>query len=476
LSVEAIQLQIMVSLLAKGLNTRYGRNNRFGDVHSYEDFSEIIPIGFYPDLRDDIEAMKSGRPDQLWPGTIDRFAASAGTTGEGKHLPLSDERLESDRRFMKKVAQSYLGQDTSLTGLIGKHLSLPGTVEQHDGIRIGEISGFSALRSPWWLRPFQLVDPRKLARLSFKEKFEMVLKAALKAKIKAVVAVPSWILTLFQKALEETGRESVSEIWPKLKLLICGGVRLDNYRPHLEKLAQGLELDFIETYGSSEGYFAFTDDLEKKDMKLVYDNGIFYEFIADPLPEMESLSIQRTVPLWEVETGVPYAMLVTTNSGLWRYAVNDIIEFTQVYPPRINVKGRLSEMLDEFGEALYAYEAEQALDDAVREMGLERGTFTLGGYLPTERELPRHCWFVQFVDPIHRQTLERLADYVDQRLRQLNRHYAIRRESGALGNPEMHSISQNDINRWMDFRGRDTAQGKLPRCLNDEEDIEFFLK
>ncbi|MDX1618548.1 MAG: GH3 auxin-responsive promoter family protein, partial [Balneolaceae bacterium] len=222
-------------------------------------------------------------------------------------------------------------------------------------------------------------------------------------------------------------------------------------------------------------YFAFTDDPKRDDMRLVYDSGIFYEFIPEPLPDMESLTIQRSLPLWEVEAGVPYAMLVTTNAGLWRYAVDDIVEFTSIYPPRIRVKGRLSEMLDEFGEALYAYEAERALEEAVQKMDLEKGAFTLGGYLPSENDLPRHYWFVQFVEPIHRQTLERLAGTLDESLRDVNRHYAIRRESGALGKPEVHSITQNEINRWLDFREKENAQSKLPKMLNRREDIEFFL-
>lgn len=476
MSVEALQLQIMVSLLAKGLKTRFGKDHQFGDIHSYEDFSENIPVNFYQDLSKDVEALKSGETHILWPETIDKFAVSAGTTGQGKHLPLSSERLISDRKFIRKVALSYIKQRPNIFGLWGKHLSLPGSVEKKEHALIGEISGFSALSSPWWLRPFELVNSRKLTGLPFREKFDTVLNASLDANLKAIIAVPSWILILFQRVIQQTGKNSISEIWPNLKLLVCGGVKLSNYRPHLEKLAGGLKLDFIETYGSSEGYFAFSDDLEKDDLKLVYDNGIFYEFIADPLPEMESLSIQETVPLWNVETGIPYALVVTTNSGLWRYALNDIIEFTSVKPPRIKIKGRVSEMLDEFGEALYAYEAEQALNEAISKMKLESGSFAVAGYLESETDLPRHHWVIQFFEPVHTETLDRLAQKIDERIRQINRHYAIRRESGALEAPKVRSISQMEINSWLDFKGTEKAQGKLPRILRDKSDIAFFLK
>ncbi|MFH5832778.1 GH3 auxin-responsive promoter family protein [Halalkalibaculum sp. DA384] len=477
LSVKEQQLQILFSLLSRGKRTRYGRQHAFDKIEGYQDFCTRLPISFYSDIEDKIEAVKQGAPDLLWPGTTNRFAVSAGTTGKGKHLPLSDERLKSDCRFMRSVAFSYLKNWNRIPSVLGKHLSLPGTVERRDHLLIGEISGFTALHSPWWLRPFHLKPPAELTRLPFKQKFETVLEAALESDIKVIVAVPSWILTLFQQALDRTGKQKVSEIWPNLALLICGGVKLSNYQPHLEQLygKKASPLDFIETYGSSEGYFAYADTPNNEDMKLVYDNGIFYEFVPDPLPEMESLSIQPTIPLWQAEPNRPYAMLVTTNAGLWRYAVNDIVEFTSVTPPRISVMGRLSEMLDDFGEALHLYEAEQVLNETAGRMEIGTCSFTVGSSITSEQELPRHHWFVQFVEPQHKQTLERLARAVDQSLQEKNRHYAIRRESGALGRPVIRSITQQEINSWLDQQDNSSAQSKLPKLLKKREDIDFFL-
>lgn len=473
---EAIQMQVLFSILDGGVRCRYGWQRDFETIQTYRDFIERTPIVGYEDLESDIEAMKSGREDLLWPGKVDRYAVSAGTTGEGKHLPLTDGRMLCDRKFMQRIAWKYFKKHPNPFTHAGTYLSLPGTVEQKNGILLGEISGFSATQSAWWLRPFHLDSPKKLAFMTFREKFDRVYDKALQSDLHGIIAVPSWILTLFQRALEQTGKSSVAEIWPNLELIVAGGVKLANYRSHLDKLADGLDIDYIETYGASEGYFGFSGQPGDDDLELVYDNGVFYEFIPNPLPDPDSLPIQEAVPLWEVETDLPYAMVVTTNAGLWRYGMNDVVTFTSVDPPRIKVSGRISEMLDEYGEALHIQEAEQALKEASKEIGKETTAFSIASVLSSEHDLPHHRWFVQFSEPVHTDTLKRMAAALDDKIREMNRHYAIRRESNALGQPTIQSITQSDINAWLDYSGRHSAQGKLPRVLRDEDDLEFFSK
>ena len=424
---------------------------------------------FYSDI--DINALKAGEADLYWPGIVDKYAVSAGTSGEGKHLPVTEERLESDRRFMRKVILSYLRQQPNIFKLIGSHLSLPGSLEHHDGLAIGEISGHTGVRAPKWLKALQVVSPDKLTQLSFKDKFDLILEKAVDTNLKVITAVPSWILTLFQEVLKKTGKQSIAEVWPNLHLLVCGGVKLANYRPHLEKLMGNLNPNFIETYGASEGYFGFSDQFGRDDLKLITDNGIFYEFIADPLPDEDSMSIQETIPLWEVEAGVPYAMIISTNAGLWRYAVRDIVEFTSNDPYRFEVKGRVSEMLDDFGEGLYIYEAEDALNKAAKELGLQQSAFTIAPTLASESEVPFHRWLIQFTDPVHTDTLNKMASAIDEHLTEINRHYAIRRETEALSAPKVRSITQDDINRWMEASGKAKAQGKFPKVLRENVDV-----
>src|SRR5699024_3618013 len=212
--------------------------------------------------------------------------------------------------------------------MIGKQVSLPGFLEKKDDYHIGEISAFSAQHAPFWLTPLQFFNSDELVNLPFSTKIDRVLNEALHADVRILMAAPNWILTIFQRLLDQTGKKSIGEIWPRLKLLICGGVKLDNYRPHIRALLGKKEVDFIDTYGASDGYIAYSDDLRRNDLKLIHDNGIFYEFIPNPLADPDAMSVQETVPLWEVQPHTPYAVLVTTNAGLWRYALNDIIEFT----------------------------------------------------------------------------------------------------------------------------------------------------
>lgn len=468
------EVQLFI-LIRAAKHSRFGKKYNFTDLQRYEDFQETVPISFYEDIESRIDELKSGTENIFWPGSVNKFALSSGTCGEGKHLPLTDKRLKSDKRFMNRIAGSYLKQRPNFFRLWGKHVSLPGTVEQQNNYSIGEVSGFTARQVPWWLSPFQLINVEKLTSLPFREKINKVIEKGVKEDVRVITSTPSWLLTMFQRILQKTGAGSISEIWPGLQLLICGGVKLDNYRNHLQNLIQNSDVDFIETYGASEGYFSYSDDLDNKDMKLVIDNGIFYEFIPHPLPERESLSIQQAIPLWEVEPDTPYAMIVSTDAGLWRYPMNDIIRFTQTNPPRIEVMGRVSEMLDDYGEALYAYEAERALKEAAKALDIGICDFTIGATLEDQQHAPRHYWFVQIPSPIHRDTLDRLGEKVDSILKKKNRHYAIRRESGALAKPKFNSISQQQINNWLQHRNKQKAQGKLPSTLSNKRDIRFFL-
>lgn len=452
-------------LLRQAQETVIGRSYAFSSITSYKQFSRSVPIHSYADIKADVQRMKEGIKDILWPGTVDCFAVSAGTSGEGKHLPFTQARRNSDRQFMRRVIWSYLKQRPNILRLAGSHLSIPGSVEEQGNFQIGEISGFTARSAPAILRMLQVADPAQLTTLSFRQKFDLLLNRAIESNLKVITAVPSWILTLFQETLKRTGKSSITEVWPDLSLLVCGGVKLANYRSHFEELTTGLSLDFIETYGASEGYIGFTDDLEQHDMIMVTDNGIFFECIPYPLPNTNASSIEETIPLWEVQTGVPYGLLMSTNAGLWRYTLNDIIEFTSLNPLRFEVKGRVNDMLDDFGEALYLYEAEQALAETMQALNRQVGAFTIAPVLRDKNSIPFHRWFIQFTEPVHPDTLKKIAAGIDKGLQQINRHYTIRRETNALGMPEIRPVAQADINQWMEQNGKARAQGKMPKIM-----------
>ncbi len=463
------QRRVLHYLLDSAARTEWGERHDFSSIGNYRDFSEAVPVTTREDLKKMSASLKNGAQNVSWPGEVSRFAVSAGTTGSGKHLPVTDDRLRSDRRFMRKLALSYLRQRPAFWRVASSHLSLPGDLEVSNGLQIGEISAFTAVNTPSLLRWLQILSPREAVRLSFREKMRRIYEASSVLSPRVIVSAPSWLLTLFERILDKTGAKTISELWPRLRLLVCGGVKLSSYQSRLEDLLGAPAPDFVETYGASEGYFAFSDDLARQDLRLVVDNGIFYEFIPDPLPDPDATAIQQALPIWKTETGVPYGLVVSTNSGLWRCPVNDIVEFTSANPPRLMVKGRVSEMLDDYGEGLYLYEAEEVLNEISREMALTPGVFAVYAHLPESAQAPSHRWFIQMENPLHRGTLERLAKRLDEELRRRNRHYAIRRESGALDPPRICTIRQSDINRWLEWAGKEKAQGKLPRVLDGRD-------
>ncbi len=478
MNIKKQQTRQIRQIINKATATETGEKYNFEEIQGYAEFRDRLPISEYRDIKQAVERLKGGESNILWPGHIDKFSISAGTTGSGKHLPLSRERLRSDQTFIRKVAFQYFKQKPTLAPLLGKHISLPGSLEEvtQSGrtIQMGEISGFLGNMTPLLLRPLQLVSPESLLNLPFSKKFNRVLEASLNADIRVITAVPSWILTLFQHVLERTGKNSIGEVWPNLKLMICGGVKLDHYRDHLQALCGKLQPDFIETYGASEGYFSFTDNLQQSDMKLITNNGIFYEWIPHGTNHDNPI---QPIPTWKVRTGVPYAMLVTTNAGLWRYAVNDVIEFTSITPPRIRVKGRVQDVLDPYGEAVYGWEAEKALEQSCDDADLGWNSFTLGSLLQHEHERPRHYWFIEFhyPDKIDSTALDQLAGHIDDKLRNINRHYEIRRDSEALASPKVIMLTRPIKRKWLKSRNKIGAQNKLPRIIHSQEALQQLL-
>lgn len=472
-AVESAQKRVLSRMLRKGSATVYGKKYGFADIEDFHAYRHSVPMVTYDDIEPYIERHKSGEKNVLWPGRIQNFAVSAGTTGKGKHIPLSEERLRSDQRFMRKVILSYIRQNPNfLHFFLGSHVSLPGNIERLDSqsnVRLGEISAYLAKLSPGWLSLFQVRSPQTMIREAWTEKFGRTLEMAVKSDVRKIVAIPSWALRFFQCALEVTGKKYIREIWPNLRLLICGGEALNTYRPHFNQLLEGLNMDYIENYGASESYFAFSDNLKREDLRLIIDNGVFYEWIPNPKDHKDDLQNQKTIPTWEAEKGVPYSLVVSSNSGLWRYMINDVIQFTDTVQPRIEVVGRVSEIFDRFGEAVESHEAQLALEESAELTGATFAVFAMGGLIDPEIGAPRHYWFIQWVkkpdDPGHFSAL------LDERLRKINRHYHNRRESMGIHPPVVLHLTKNAMYKWREKHQSLHAQTKMPRIIDDEDQI-----
>ncbi len=476
-SVESAQKKVLSYMLRKGAQTEYGKKYNFSDISDYREYAQNVPMVTYDEIEPFIERLKKGEQNLLWPGNIQNFAVSAGTTGKGKHIPLSEDRLRSDQRFMRKVILSYIKQNPNfLHFFMGSHVSLPGNIERLDpksNVRLGEISAYLAKLSPGWLSLFQVRSPQTMIREEWTEKFDRTLEKAVKSDVRKIVAIPSWALRFFQRALEITEKKHIREIWPNLRLLICGGEALNTYRPHFNKLLQGLDMDYIENYGASESYFAFSDDLKRTDMRLIIDNGVFYEWIPNPKKYKDNLQGQKTIPTWEVEKGVPYSLVVSSNSGLFRYMINDVIEFTDLDQPRIQVVGRVSEIFDRFGEAVESYEAQSALEKTADQAGATFSVFAMGGLIDTEIGAPRHYWFIQWVD--QPDNLEKFTLLLDKNLREINRHYHNRRESMGIHPPVILNLTKEAMYKWREKHQALHAQTKMPRIIDEEEKISDMI-
>lgn len=475
--LEKTQKNVLAYMLRKGAQTEYGKKLRFSDISSYEEYVREVPLIRFDDIAPYIERLKKGEQYLLWPSDIRNFAVSAGTTGKGKHIPLSEDRLRSDQRFMRKVIISYIRKNPNfLHFFLGSHVSLPGNIERLDpksNVRLGEISAYLAKLSPGWLSLFQVRSPQTMIQEAWTEKFDRTLQMAVRSDVRKIVAIPSWALRFFQRAMEITGKENICDIWPNLRLLICGGEALNTYRPYFDKLLKGLDMHYIENYGASESYFAFSDDLSRTDMRLIVDNGVFYEWIPDPKQYKNDLRGQKTVPTWQVEKGKPYSLVITSNSGLFRYMVNDVIEFTDIEQPRIKVVGRVSEIFDRFGEAVESNEAQKALGEAARQTGATFSVFAMGGLIDPVIGAPRHFWFIQWVDePADNAEFVRVLDAC---LRKINRHYHNRRESMSIHPPVALNLTKDAMYKWRERHQALHAQTKMPRIIEDEKKITDMI-
>ncbi|SHK62017.1 GH3 auxin-responsive promoter family protein [Rhodothermus profundi] len=478
------QARLLRRLLQRAAHTEWGRRYGFAELARARDvvraYQTRVPLHTYEDFRADVERMRRGVPDICWPGRIRHFAVSSGTASEGTLIPVSREMLRADRRFSIEVGLHYLLQSGRWSFLKGRHLTLPGRADEdprYPGTWAGEISGLVARHAPWYVRLFyQAVPDRILMLPNWEAKLRAIAQHTLHQDIRLVVMAPTWGLVLFNLLLEEARRQghlatTVRDIWPNLQVFISGGVALSSYRTLLEEMIGQPAPDFIETYGASEGFFAFQSTRDDPAMLLHLDNGIFYEFV--PLEARDHPNPPRYT-IATIEPGVRYALYVTTCSGLWSYAMRDVVRFTQTNPPKLVVAGRTSEMLDLYGEAVFGDEARAALEEACRRTGARVHDYHIAPRPATRTRPPTHQWLIEFAHPPA--DLSAFAMVIDAHLQRVNRHYQIRREARAFDRPEIVALPPGAFLEWMRrHRARLSGQSKIPRMRSDRRLADALL-
>jgi hypothetical protein len=502
------QERLLRRLLTRAADTEWGRRFSFADLcreaNATAAFRTAVPLHSYADLREDISRMRATNRDVMWPGRVTDFAVSSGTSSAGNVLPVSKATLNANKRFSMGLMYNYIAQTGKMAFLAGKFLSVPGRVEQDPefpGTWIGEVSGLQARYAPSFVRRFYQAVPNETLFLpNWEKKLDVIVRQTLGMDIRSTAMVPTWALVLFEQLLDQynavTGGSAtnIRDIWPNFSVFFSGGVALSSYRTILEEQL-GLEMDvgacdagrssvdFMEAYGASEGFFAFQFAPADRDMVLHLDNGVYYEFVK--LDDVRSAEVTsdgqaadlRRYSIGEVEVGVRYQMYVSTCSGLWAYGVGDVVRFTSVNPHKIVVAGRVDEMIDRFGEAVFGEEARAALAEACARCDATVVDYHVAPSDPGRRTLPTHLWYVEFDRrPVDTSDFARA---IDAYLQRVNRHYQIRREGRAFGSPRVVSLPKGTFYKWLrQTRNAVSAQSKIPRMSEDRRianDLEAMV-
>ena len=473
------QERLLRGLLRRAAETEWGRRYGFAEIARAPDvaaaYRDRVPLLHdYETLREDAERVRRGAADVLWPGAFRNFAVSSGTASAGKVLPVSDEMLAKNRAFSVGTGLNYLAASGRPGFLFGKHLTLPGRIEPDAGrpeAMVGEVSGLQAEHAPaFFARLYQAV-PNEVAFLpNWERKLAAIADRTMEMDVRLLVMAPTWALVLFQRLIERYnqrhggGARTVADVWPNLQVFISGGVALASYRDLLQAQIGLPALDFVETYGASEGFFSFQHGLGETDMLLHLDNGVFFEFVK--LEDLHALKDGGPSPqrytIGEVEPDVRYAPFISTCSGLWAYGVGDVVRFTSVSPHKIVVAGRTSEMLDTYGEAVFGEEARAALGVACEATGARVRDFHVAPRPARLDRLPAHQWLVEFERAPG--DLAAFARAIDVHLQEVNRHYQIRREARAFEAPEVVPLPEGAFYAWLkNEKGEVSGQTKVPR-------------
>ncbi len=474
---EALQEAVLRHLLERGSNTEYGRNHLLSPKNSYEEFAKNVPINTYEELKRDIDRMRHGEADVLWPGQVQLYAKSSGTTNDkSKFIPVSAEGLH-DIHYQggKDVVTFYIRNNPNSRLFDGKSLILGGSHSPNynvDGSLVGDLSAI-LIENINPLVNLMRVPRKRTALLSdFEVKRDRIAHECLHKNITNISGVPSWMLSVLVRVMELSGKKHLEEVWPNLEVFFHGGIAFTPYRSQYEQLITSSKMHYMETYNASEGFFGIQDDPTDRSMLLMLDYGVFYEFI--PLEEVGRPDA-TVVPLEGVEIGRNYAMVITTSCGLWRYMIGDTVEFTSKRPYKFIITGRTKYFINAFGEELIMDNAEKGLAYACEKTGAQVLEYTAAPVYMDKNAKCRHQWLIEFSkDP---DNLERFAQALDEKLQELNSDYEAKRSHNVtLQHLEVVKAKEGLFNDWLKQKGRLGGQHKVPRLSNSRKNMDELLE
>lgn len=471
-----VQEELLTQLLIKARNTEWGKRYDFESIKSYDDFTARIPLQNYESIHADIERTRRGEQNILWPTDIKWFAKSSGTTtGKSKLIPVSKESLiDCHYKGGKDLLAIYHHNHPTSKLILGKTLVVGGSSQLNQyasGSYYGDLSAIIMKNFPLW------VEQRRVPKLSialmdnWEEKIEKMAQTTSKEDVSNISGVPSWTLVLLKRILDIKGKDNILDVWPNLELYMHGGVNFSPYRQQFKTLLPK-SMNYYENYNASEGFFGIQDQSKKQEMLLMLDYGIFYEFIE--ATEIHS-SNPKTLTLENVTLDKNYAVVITTNSGLWRYVIGDTVKFTSLYPFRIKVTGRIKHFINAFGEELIVENAEQAITVASNKTDAIVNEFTAAPDFFSNRSTGKHQWLIEFDKKP--ENMEAFTKILDETLQQLNSDYEAKRyKSMVISNPEVKIVKSGTFYRWLKDKNKLGGQHKVPRLSNDRTYIDELLK
>jgi hypothetical protein len=466
------QYDIWQNLIASGQFTEFGREYRFSSIQSLQQYKEQVPVQDYDDLKPYIERMMAGEDNVLWNTPITWFAKSSGTTSDkSKFIPVSEESLkENHYRASKDILSLYYAGRPQSDLLTGKSLVVGGShqlVELSDDIRYGDLSAVVMQNSPFWTNWIRTPDLSIILMDEWETKIEKLAQSTIHENVTSLVGVPTWLIVILKRVLEITGKQTIKEVWPSLELYMHGGVSFVPYKAQFQKLI-GADINYLEMYNASEGFFAGQDELESDGMLLLCEHGIFYEFM--PVEEWDKKH-PHTLQLNEVEPGKNYALIITTNGGLWRYVLGDTIQFTSISPFRIKVSGRMKHFINAFGEELIIDNTDKAIAMACGKTGAVVKDYTAAPVYFSEGTNGTHEWLIAF----EKQPPDMNAFIIelDKSLKILNSDYEAKRYKDiALTLPRIIALPPDSFEKWLTSKGKLGGQHKVPRLSNDRQILE----
>ncbi|MFK7747187.1 MAG: GH3 auxin-responsive promoter family protein [Kordia sp.] len=463
------QEKVFQKLLKEAAYTEFGKDHDFGNIQSHADFVKRVPIRDYEALRSYVDRVVAGEKDILWKGKPVYFAKTSGTTSGAKYIPITKESMPTHVEAARNAILLYIAETGKTDFVDGKMIFLQGSpvLNEKNGVKLGRLSGIVAHYVPGYLQKNRMPSWETNCIEDWETKVEAIVDETLHEKMAIISGIPSWVQMYFERIEARTGKK-IGDVFPDFNLFIFGGVNFEPYRNKFENLI-GRKVDSIELYPASEGFFAFQDQQNDKGMLLQLNSGIFYEFIkADEFFDENPTRIT----IKDVQLGVNYVMIISTNAGLWAYNIGDTVEFTSVKPYKVIVSGRIKHFISAFGEHVIGKEVEQALNDALQQSGASINEFTVAPQINPTDDLPYHEWFIEFEKAP--KNIETFAETIDASLQQQNSYYLDLIDGKILKRLQVTQIQKDGFQNYMKSIGKLGGQNKIPRLSNDRKIAEML--